>query len=182
MTDETPPDRPALFDAELRETLDRLGNLSLRVYDQVQEQTKAINHATTAADEARRAAKATEKQTDPETYGELVGATIDGRIANSLKRLNKAAAALLSGAERSNASFQETTTAHSSTLRLIDHLHREQHQDRRWSRWVGLGGIVLAVVLTVALPRFIGSLEEGCVVLGGTWTQTTTAVDVCVFS
>ena len=60
MTDKTSPDQselPALSDAELRETLDRLGDLSLRVYDQVQEQTKAINHVATAANEARRAAK-----------------------------------------------------------------------------------------------------------------------------
>jgi hypothetical protein len=42
MTDEPSsehPELPALSDAELRETLDRLGDLSLRVYDQVQEQT-----------------------------------------------------------------------------------------------------------------------------------------------
>ena len=46
MTDEPSseqPDLPTLSDAELRETLDRLGDLSLRVYDQVQEQTKAIH-------------------------------------------------------------------------------------------------------------------------------------------
>ncbi len=55
------PDLPALSDAELRETLDRLGDLSLRVYDQVQEQTKAINHVATAANEARRAAKTAEQ-------------------------------------------------------------------------------------------------------------------------
>jgi hypothetical protein len=60
MTDEPSseqPDLPTLSDAELRETLDRLGDLSLRVYDQVQEQTKAINHVATAANEARHAAK-----------------------------------------------------------------------------------------------------------------------------
>lgn len=175
------PASTASRDDELPETLERLIQLTLTLSDQMEEQTKGINKGTTLANEARHAATKAQEQTDPKHYGQLVGTTIDSRIADSLKRLNKAAEALLSGAERSSASFQETTTAHSNTLRLIDDLRLKQDQDKRWSRWVGLGGVILAVVLTVALPRFIASFEEGCVVLGGTWTQTTTAVNVCLF-
>ena len=44
MTDETPPDRPALSDADLREQLDRMADLTIDMSEQVTEQTRAINH------------------------------------------------------------------------------------------------------------------------------------------
>jgi len=181
MTDETPPDRPALSDAQLREQLDRMGDLTIDMSEQVHEQTKAINHISTVASEARRAAKAAEKQTDPEHYGELVGQTIEGRLDETIRKMSHASAEVLNGIQRSNASFQETTTMHSKTLSLMGELREMQQKDRKLSRWVGLGGVVLVVVLTVVAPRFIASFEEGCVVLGGTWTQSSTGVDVCVF-
>jgi len=95
--------------------------------------------------------------------------------------LNKAAGVLLDSAERSSASFQETTTQHSNTLRLIQELRENQQSDRRWLPWVGLGGVVLALVLTVALPRFLARYPSTCAVLGASWTTTTTGVDACVF-
>lgn len=176
------PQRPALSDADLLEQLDRMAELTIDMSEQVTDQTRAINHISTVASEARRAAKAAQKQTDPEHYGELVGQTIDGRLNETMRTMDRASAEVLNGIQRSNASFQETTTMHSSTLSLMGELREQQQKDRQISRWVGLGGVVLAIVMTVALPRFIASFEEGCVVLGGTWTQTTTAVDVCVFS
>ncbi|MEX3017951.1 hypothetical protein [Gymnodinialimonas hymeniacidonis] len=158
-----------------------MGDLTIDMSEQVHEQTKAINHISTVASEARRAAKAAEKQTDPEHYGELVGQTVEGRLDETIKKMDRASVEVLNGIQRCNASFQETTTMHSKTLSLMGEL-REQHQkDRQLSRWVGLGGVVLAVVVTIVLPRFIASFEEGCVVLGGTWTQSSTGVDVCVF-
>lgn len=163
------------------ETLERLISLTLTLSDQVEEQTRAINKGTTLANEARHAAKAAQEQTDPERYGELIGQTVDGRIADSLKRLNKAAGVLLDSAERSSTSFQETTTAHSNTLRLIQELREKQQSDRRWLPWVGLGGVVLALVLTVALPRFLANHPSTCAVIGASWTTTTTGVDACVF-
>ncbi|UOA17230.1 hypothetical protein [Sulfitobacter dubius] len=172
---------PAPRDDELPETLERLIKLTLTLSDQVEEQTRAINKGTTLANEARHAATKAQEQTDPEHYGELIGQTVDGRIADSLNRLNKAAGALLSGAERSNASFQETTTAHSNTLRLIADLREKQRQDRRWLPWVGLGGVVLALVLTITLPRFLASNPTTCALIGATWTATSTGVNACVF-
>ena len=77
--------------------------------------------------------------------------------------------------------FQETTTQHSNTLRLIQELRENQQSDRRWLPWVGLGGVVLALVLTVASPRFLASNAATCAVLGASWTTTTTGVDACVF-
>jgi hypothetical protein len=60
---------------------------------------------------------------------------------------------------------------------------REQKADRLKSRLplFGLGALVLALVLTVTLPRFLASNASTCVVLGASWTTTTTGVDACVF-
>ncbi len=47
--------------------------------------------------------------------------------------------------------------------------------------WFGLGALVLALVLTATLPRFLASNASSYVVLGASWTTTTTGIDVCVF-
>ena len=44
-----------------------------------------------------------------------------------------------------------------------------------------IGAVVLVIVLTVTLPRFLASNASMCVVLGASWTTTTTGVDACVF-
>ena len=174
-----PPERPALS-VDLLEQLDRMAELTIDMSEQVTEQTRAINHISTVASEARRAAKAAQKQTDPEHYGELVGQTIEGRLDETIRTMDRASAEVLNGIQRSNASFQETTTMHSSTLSLMGELREQQQKDRQLSRWVGLGGVVLAIVMTVVLPRFIASTPSGCAILGSVWQTTTTGVDACV--
>ncbi|KQB95090.1 hypothetical protein AL073_18215 [Loktanella sp. 1ANDIMAR09] len=181
MTDEPLPDRPALSDADLREQLDRMADLTIDMSEQVTEQTRAINHISTVASEARRAAKAAQKQTDPEHYGELVGQTIEGRLDETIRTMDRVSAEVLNGIQRSNASFQETTTMHSKTLSLMSELREKQQKDRQLSRWIGLGGVVLAIAMTVALPRFLASNPSTCAVLGATWTATTEGVNACVF-
>ena len=184
MSDNSPsdqPDLPALSDDELRETLDLMATAVASMSNRIDGLTKVANKQIEVSTEARIAAFAAREQTNPEKYGALIGQTIDGRIADSLNRLNKAAGTLLSGVERSNASFQETTTQHSNTLRLTQELREKQQSDRRWLPWVGLGGVVLALVLTIALPRFLASYPSTCAVLGAMWTATTEGVNACVF-
>ncbi|AUQ64888.1 hypothetical protein [Phaeobacter inhibens] len=184
MTDTPDPDQPefpALSDAELRETLDLMATAVASMSNRIDGLTMVANKQIAVSTEARIAAFAAREQTNPEKYGELIGQTVDGGIADSLTRLNKAAGVLLDSAERSSASFQETTTQHSNTLRLIQQLREKQQSDRRWLPWVGLGGVVLALVLTAALPRFLASNASACAVLGASWTMTTTGVNACVF-
>ena len=175
------PEFPALSDKELRETLDLMATAVASMSNRIDGLTTVANKQFEVSTEARIAAFAARDQTNPENYGELIGQTVDGGIADSLKRLNKAAGVLLDSAERSSASFQETTKQHSNTLRLIQELRENQQSDRRWLPWVGLGGVVLALVLTVALPRYLASYPSTCAVLGASWTTTTTGVDACVF-
>ena len=83
------PDLPALSDDELRETLDRLASLALNLSDQVEDQTKAINRATTAANEARRAAVTVQSQNDPAGFGDRIGQAVEARLLDTLQRLDR---------------------------------------------------------------------------------------------
>ena len=69
----------------------------------------------------------------------------------------------------------------SADLRQI--WEREQKVDRLKSHlpWFGLGAVVLALAMTVLLPRFLTNNASACAVLGASWTTTTTGVDACVF-
>lgn len=175
------PDLPTLSDDELRETLDRLAALSLDMSDRLEEQTKAINRISTATSEARRAAQAAKDQTNPENYGELVGATIDGKINDNLVRMGQMCVDLFEAANRTQEVLKKAEDDNSAALRDI--WKREQKAGRLKSRlpWFGLGAVVLALALSVLLPRFLASNAATCAVLGAMWTTTTTGVDACVF-
>jgi hypothetical protein len=174
------PELPALSDAELRETLDRLGDLSLRVYDQVQEQTKAINHVATAANEARRAAKSAEQQTDPEQYADFAVRLIDERTGEILGKMNQTSSDLSAVANHAQGVLRKVEDDGSASYRAI--WEREQKVDRFKVRlsWIAGGFAILFVVCLLVLPRFIASVPSGCAVLGGLWTATTTGVPICV--
>lgn len=174
------PELPALSDAELRETLDRLGDLSLRVYDQVQEQTKAINHVATAANEARRAAKSAEQQTDPEQYADFAVRLIDERTGEILGKMNQTSSDLSSASNHAQGVLRKVEDDGSASYRAI--WEREQKVDRFKARlsWIAGGFAILFVVCLLVLPRFIASVPSGCAVLGGVWTTTTTGIEVCV--
>jgi ABC-type transporter Mla subunit MlaD len=171
----------ALSDDELRETLDRLAALSLDMSDRLEEQTKAINRISTATSEARRAAQAAKDQTNPENYGELVGATIDGKINDNLARMGRMATDLLKVSNRTQEVLKKAEDDKSAALRDI--WEREQKTEWLKSRlpWFGLGALVLALAMSLLLPRFLASNASACAGLGASWTTTTTGVDACVF-
>jgi hypothetical protein len=124
---------------------------------------------------------AARSQTSPENYGTLVGDTIDGRISNSLTRITQTASDLIRAANHIQEVLKKAGEDRSDALRQLR--DREQKLERFKSRlpWFGLGAVVLALVLTVTLPRFMASNPSTCAVLGASWTTTTTGVDACVF-
>lgn len=183
MTDEAPsdkPDRPPLSLDELRETLDRLGDLSLRLNDRVEEQTKVIGHATTMANEARRAAEATRQQTDPDQYAEYAVEVIDKRLEKRMQDIKQTASDLLRASNYTREVLSKAEEDKSAAQRQLWKQERKLDEFKSRLRWLVPGAVVLVVVLTLLLSRFLADFEVGCVVLGGTWTQTTTGVDVCV--
>jgi hypothetical protein len=175
------PDRPPLSLDELRETLDRLGDLSLRLNDRVEEQTKVISHATTMTNEARRAAEATKQQTDPDQYAEYAVEVIDKRLEKRMQDIKQTASDLL---KASNYTREVLSKADQDRTDAQHQLwEREQKLDQWKSRWplFGLGALVLALAMTVTLPRFLATNEFTCeLMVGFVWTATSEATDVCV--
>jgi hypothetical protein len=60
---------------------------------------------------------------------------------------------------------------------------REKKVDQFKARlpWFGLGAVVLALAMTLLLPRFLASNASACAALGASWTNTTTGAVACVF-
>ena len=175
------PASPTPFEIELRETLERLGDLSLKLNDRVEEQTKVISHATTMTNEARRAAEATKQQTDPDQYAEYAVEVIDERLENRMRDIRQTASDLLKASSYTREVLSKADQDRTDALRQL--WEREQKLKRFKSQlpWFGLGAVVLGLVLTVTLPRFLASNASMCAVLGASWTTTTTGVDACVF-
>ena len=152
--------------------------LSLVVFDA---HTEVLDRVNKTAAEARQAAFAARSQTDPKHYGELVGETIEGKINDNLIRLGRMCVDLFEASNRAQAALKKTEEDRSDALRQI--WEREQKVDRLKSRLplFAAGAAVLALVLTIALARFLASNAVTCAVLGAEWTKTTSGVDACVF-
>ena len=179
MTDE--PASPAPRDDELPETLERLIQLTLTLSDQMEEQTKAINKGTTLANEARHAADAARKQTDPKAFGQLVGEVIDGEIDENLGRMARMATDLLKVSNHTQDVLKKAEEDRSAAQRAIWEREQKVAQFKSRLPWFVLGAVVLALAMTLLLPRFLASNASACAALGASWTTTTTGADACVF-
>ena len=157
---------PALPDDELRETLELLSTVMASVSDRVDAQTGVLDRVNKTAAEARQAAFAARSQTDPQKYGDLVGETIDGRINDNLVRMARFALEL---GQQTNVTARTLEKAEEDKLAILRKVReREQKADRLKRRlpWFGLGAVLVALVLTIALPRFYASNAATCAVLG----------------
>ncbi len=174
------PDFPALSDDELRETLDLMATAVASMSNRIDGLTTVANKQIEVSTEARIAAFAARDQTNPEKYGELVGATIDGRINDNLVRMGQMCVDLFSSSNRAQDALKKAEEDRSAAQRAI--WEREQKVDRFKARlpWFYLGAVVLALAMTLLLPRFIASFPSGCAVFGGVWQTTTTGVNACV--
>ena len=179
MSDDAPSPTP--FEIELRETLERLWDLSLKLNDRVEEQTKVISHATTMTNEARRAAEVTRQQTDPDQYAEYAVEVIDERLEDRMKDIRQTASDLLKASNYTREVLSKADQDRTDAQRQL--WEREQKLNRFKSRlpWFALGAVVAALVLTMTLPRFLASNASMCAVLGAFWTTTTTGAEACVF-
>ncbi|PYC46308.1 hypothetical protein DI396_16040 [Litorivita pollutaquae] len=184
MTDTPDPDQPefpALSDAELRETLDLMATAVASMSNRIDALTTVANKQIEVSTEARIAAFAARDQTNPKKYGELVGATIDGKINDNLVRMGQMCVDLFEASKRAQDALKKADEEKSTALREVWEREQTAKQLKTRLPWFGLGAAVLALVLTVLLPRFLASNASTCAVLGASWTTTTTGVDACVF-
>ena len=129
-------------------------------------QTGVLDRVNKTAAEARQAAFAARSQTDPKKYGELVGETIDGKINDNLVRMARMITDLRQATNATGETLQKAEEDKLAILREVR--EREQKADRlkRGLPWFGLGAVLVALVLTIALPRFYAS---NAATLRGAW-------------
>ena len=180
MSDDTPSPTPP-FDDELSETVELMSKVVARTSDRVDAQTKVLKDLDGTLAEVRSATFLAAEQTDPKRYGELVGATIDGKINDNLVRMGQMCVDLLQASNSARDVLAKAEEDKSIALRQL--WEREQRLDQWKSRWplFGLAALVLALSMTVTLPRFMANYGSTCVVLGGVWTTTSANTDVCAF-
>ena len=118
---------------------------------------------------------------NPQPYAEYAVEVIDKRLEERMKDIRQTASDLLKASSYTREVLSTADQDRTDAQRQL--WEREQKLNRFKSRlrWFGLGAVVLALAMTVTLPRFLASYGPTCGVLGGVWTATSTDIDVCAF-
>lgn len=172
---------PALSDDELRETIELFSTVLASVSDRVDDQTKALDRINKTATEARQAAFAAREQTDPQRYADLAARLMDDRSAEIMGRTNEAADNLTRAANHTARVLTEAESDRKAAHQELWMREGKLERSKRFLPWFALGAAVLALAMSVALPRFLADYPATCAVIGGVWTSTTTGIDACVF-
>ena len=164
----------------LRVTVELMSKVVARKSDRVDAQTRVLKDLDGTVAEIRSATFTAAEQTDLKRYGELVGATIDGKINDNLVRMGQMCVDRPQNLNRAWDVLAKSEEDKSIALRQL--WECEQRRDQWKSRWplFGLGALVLALALTVTLPRFLANYGSTYAILWGVWTTTSTNTYVCV--
>ena len=173
---------PALSDADLYETLDLLATVVASVSDRVDAQTEALDRLTKTTAETRQAAFAAKSQTDPKYVADHLGGAVDEKLADALSILLELHAGFGEDRDEAQKQLDELTTLKAD---LLDSIRAEKAKAQRWrsrAPFIALGGLVLVLALSIALPRFMAANRTGCAVFGGQWLSANTSGRLaCVF-
>lgn len=175
------PEFPALSDAELRETLDLMATAVASMSDRIDALTAAADKQIKVSTEARIAAFAAKDQTDPRRYGEALAKTLNAGLGQVATDMAEIVRRLALQTDKTLGALARSEDDRSSALREVFERERKAERLKRRLPWFGLGALVLALVMTVTLPRLMAGNVSMCTVLGASWTTTTTGVDACVF-
>ena len=173
---------PAPSLAVLSETVDLLGVVVAKMSEKLDQHGETLVAVQKTALESRDAAQAAKSYTDPQRYGRHIGNEIDKALVAPLNRLE----ALHSGfaADRQDATRTLDDLARQEEAAL-QRLRDDQAKAGRWKKripFIALFGLVLALSLTIAVPRFMAGNGATCAVLGGQWLkENASGRFACVF-
>ena len=180
------PATAALSDAELRETIDLHSGVLAKMSDKIDEQgalqQQLIDVSIKGMEAILDAARAAKQQTDPARYARHIEQELDKTIGRILDRLDILHSSF--EADRCNAAYrlEDLVEQEENTLQR---LRADQERAGRWKKripFIALFGLVLALGLIIAMPRFIAGNGVACAVLGGEWLkENATNRLVCVF-
>ena len=173
---------PALSLAALGEMVDLLGVVVAKMSGKLDQHGETLAAVQKTALESRDAAQAAKAYADPQRYGRHIGNEIDKALAAPLDRLEGLHLGLAADRRDASRSLDELVRQEEQTLqRLRDELAKAE----RWKKhtpFIALFGLVLALGLTIALPRFMAGNGTACAALGGGWLLgPETGKQACVF-
>jgi hypothetical protein len=166
----------------LGETVDLLGVVVAQMSEKLDQHGQTLAGIQKTALESRDAAQAAKAYADPQRYGRHIGNEIDKALLSPLTRLE----ALHSGFAVDR---QDTSRTLDDLIRqeeaVLQRLRDDQASAGRWRKhtaFIAIFGLVLALGLTIALPRFMAGNGTACAVLGGEWLKENASGRLaCVF-
>lgn len=173
---------PPLSLATLGEMVDLLGVVVAKMSDKLDQHGETLAAVQKTALESRDAAQAAKAYADPQRYGRQIGNEIDKALAVPLDRLEGLHLGLAADRRDASRALDELVRQEEHTLqRLRDELARAGRRKKR-APFIAVFGLVLALGLTIALPRFMAGNGAACAVLGGEWLRgPETSKQACVF-
>jgi len=173
---------PALSLAALGETVDLLGVVVAKMSEKLDQHGETLAAVQKTTLESRDAALAASTHTDPKRYASHIGQEVYDALGQSLDRLEALHSSFAADRQDASRSLDELVRQEEQTLqRLRDELAKAGRWKKR-TPFIALFGLVLALGLTIALPRFMAGNGTACAVLGGEWLRgPETGKMACVF-
>ena len=176
------PASPALSLAALGETVDLLGVVVAKMSDKLDQHGQTLAGMQKIALESRDAAKAAKAFSDPKRYADHIGQEVYDALGESLDRLEALRAGFAADRQDASSALGVLVKQEEQTLQRM---RDDQERAGRWKRrilFIALFGLVLALGLAIALPRFMAGNASTCAVLGGEWLRgPESGKEACVF-
>lgn len=173
---------PAPSLAALGETVDLLGVVVAKMSEKLDQHGETLAGIQKIALESRDAAQAAKSHTDPQRYGRHIGNEIDKALLSPLNRLEALHSGFAADRQDTRRTLHDLAQQEEAVLQR---LRDDQASARRWKKripFIALFGLVLALGLTIALPRFMAGNGAACAVLGGAWLKENVSGRLaCVF-
>ena len=173
---------PALSLAALGEMVDLLGVVVARMSEKLDQHGETLAVIQKTALESRDAAQTAKAYADPQRYGRHIGNEIDKALSIPLDRLEALHSGFAADRQDAGRRLDELVRQEEQTLqRLRDELARAGRWKKR-TPFIALFGLILALGLNIALPRFMAVNATACAVLGGEWLRgPESGKEACVF-
>lgn len=173
---------PALSVAALGETVDLLGVVVAKMSDKLDQQGQTLAGMQKIAMEGRDAAQAAKAFSDPKRYADHIGQEVYDALGETLDRLEALHGGFATDRQDANRTLSDLVRQEEQALQRI---RDDQARAGRWKKrcpFIALFGLVLALGLAIALPRFMAGNASACVVLGGEWLRgPESGKQACVF-
>ena len=176
------PASPAPSLAALGEMVDLLGVVVAKMSEKLDQHGKALAGIQMVAMESREAAQAAKAFADPKRYANYIGQEVYEALGQSFDRLEALHAGLKADRQDNGHALDELVRQEEAVLQR---LRDDQAKAERWKKripFIAFFGLVLALGLAIALPRFMAVNSTACAVLGGEWLRgPESGNQACVF-